>query len=219
MEWLVQRLLDLLLALLPYAFAFLVIYVFRKRIADVLIPRVQSVKVGTFEITFLKETIQKIAAQRLHSQPLSDADAASPLLRARNIAAVLHGARLLWIDDQPESNVAEVKLLGALGITVDTAITSAEARQMLSQFSYNGIISDIQRGGSLTEGITFLASLRETRLFRYTIFYVNNIDATRPLPPGAFAITNRPDQLLHLLMDLLERERWSHVALTHQPTV
>jgi hypothetical protein len=47
MEWIVQRLLDLLLALLPYAFAFLVIYVFRRRIADVLIPRAQSVKVGT----------------------------------------------------------------------------------------------------------------------------------------------------------------------------
>jgi hypothetical protein len=32
------------------------------------------------------------------------------------------------------------------------------------------------------------------------------------LPPGGFAITNRPDHLLHYVIDVLERERWELVA-------
>jgi hypothetical protein len=29
----------------------------------------------------------------------------------------------------------------------------------------------------------------------------------RGTPPGAFGITNRPDELIHLVLDVLERER------------
>jgi hypothetical protein len=37
------------------------------------------------------------------------------------------------------------------------------------------------------------------------IFYVSVINQDKPLPPGAFGLTNRPDELLHLVIDALER--------------
>jgi CheY-like chemotaxis protein len=202
-----QFLSDILHPILPYAFAFLVIYLFKNQISKVLLPRIQSVKLGELEITFLKETVKKIAAGRVHKE-LSDEDASGPLLRANRISSILDGARLLWIDDKPDGNAGEAKLLRRLGITVDTAISSEEARQMLSKFHYDVILSDIDREGRSDEGLTFLASLIDTRLFRYTIFYVRRVDEDKPIPKGAFHITNQPDKLLHLIMDALERERW-----------
>ena len=34
---------------------------------------------------------------------------------------------------------------------------------------------------------------------------VCSVDPTRPVPVGAFGLTARPDELLHLVMDALER--------------
>jgi CheY-like chemotaxis protein len=202
---------DVLRVLLPYGFAFLVIYLFKNQISKVLLPRVQSVKLGELEITFLKEAVKKITAERVN-KTLSDEDATGPLLRANMISPVLDGARLLWIDDKPDGNTGEMELLRKLGITVDAAVASEEARQMLSKFHYDVIISDIDREGRSKEGLTFLESLIGTRLFRYTIFYVHHVDEDSPIPKGAFNITNQPDKLLHLIMDALERERWQALA-------
>jgi hypothetical protein len=203
-----QLLTDALSAILPYAFAFLVIYVFKNQISKVLLPRIQSMKLGELEISFLTEKVKKINVERTKNK-LSDEDASGPLLRANMISPVLDGARLLWIDNKPEGNAGEIKLLRRLGMTVDTAVTSEEARHMLSRFHYDVIISDLDREGRVDEGQTFLASLIDTRLFRYTIFYVTHVDEEKPIPTGAFNITNQPDKLLHLIMDALERERWS----------
>jgi len=37
------------------------------------------------------------------------------------------------------------------------------------------------------------------------VFYVGAFNRTEGIPPGAFAITNRPDELLHSVFDILER--------------
>ena len=198
---------EVLSALLPYAFAFLVIYLFKNQISKVLLPRLQSFKLGKLEIKFLGETVKKIAMERTNAE-LSDEDATGPLLRASMISVILDGARLLWIDDKPEGNAGETKLLRKLGVVVDTAVSSEDAREMLSKFHYDVIVSDVDREGRSDEGLTFLRSLIGTRLFRYTIFYVGHVDENKPIPVGAFNITNQPDKLLHLIMDALERERW-----------
>jgi CheY-like chemotaxis protein len=202
-----QYIKEIISALLPYGFAFLVIYLFKNQISKILLPRLQSLKLGNLEITFLGETVKKIAAKRTHKE-LSDEDATGPLLRASMISVILNGSRLLWIDDKPEGNAGEMKLLRKLGVVVDTAVSSEDAREMLSKFHYDVIVSDVDREGRSHEGLSFLQSLVGTRLFRYTIFYVGQVDEKQPIPVGAFNITNRPDKLLHLIMDALERERW-----------
>ena len=209
---LLKDLFDLFRPLFPYLLAFTVIYTFRNDISEVLLPRVQSLKFGNLEITFLKNSVKKIASKRANLE-LSDEDATSPFLRARGIAPILKGARLLWIDDNPENNENEARVLRKLGIEVDTAMTSAEARKMLSRFNYDAILSDIKREGKEYEGMTFLKSLVKSRLFRYTIFYeVELVHDKLPVTEEAFGITDRPDKLLHLVMDVLERERWELVG-------
>jgi len=37
------------------------------------------------------------------------------------------------------------------------------------------------------------------------IFYIGYPDPSKGVPPHAFGITHRPDELLHLIMDALER--------------
>ena len=39
------------------------------------------------------------------------------------------------------------------------------------------------------------------------IFYVGSLDKEKGTPPGAFGITNRPDELTHCVLDVLERVR------------
>jgi hypothetical protein len=39
------------------------------------------------------------------------------------------------------------------------------------------------------------------------IFYVGEFDPGRGLPPFAFGLTNRPDELLHLILDVLARRK------------
>jgi hypothetical protein len=35
------------------------------------------------------------------------------------------------------------------------------------------------------------------------VFYAGAIDPDRGIPPGAFGLTNRPDELYHLVMDVV----------------
>ena len=83
---------------------------------------------------------------------------------------------------------------------------------MLRQTHYDLVISDIAREGAADEGLRFLSAMRRPdngrpTIFRPTIFYVGLYDAAKGIPPYAFGITNSPDELLHYVMDVLERER------------
>jgi len=39
------------------------------------------------------------------------------------------------------------------------------------------------------------------------VFYIGDLDEDRGVPPGAFGITDRVEELLHLVLDALERRR------------
>ncbi len=52
--------------------------------------------------------------------------------RAERNREVLRGAQLLWVDDNPNNNYYEISLFSALGITVDTALTTEDALNMIS---------------------------------------------------------------------------------------
>jgi CheY-like chemotaxis protein len=115
------------------------------------------------------------------------------------------GARLLWIDDLPDNNRIEIKLLESAGARVDIQVTSAGAQSAISQVTYDVILSDVDREGDNTAGLKFAAELAQTRNSPPVIFYTGV--AQKPVPPFAFGITDRPDELVHLILDLLARAR------------
>lgn len=80
------------------------------------------------------------------------------------------GSRILWIDDRPETIIAERRLFRALGAEVVPVISSEAAEEMLSRDSdFDLIISDVQRHGEsykfndgvpIHEGVNFIVKLR-----------------------------------------------------------
>jgi CheY-like chemotaxis protein len=133
-------------------------------------------------------------------------DLSSALRRARQVSQVLDGAHLLWIDDCPENNTWERELLSAFGCEVTNVESTRSALACLAQRSYDVILSDIDREGRPDEGVRILPDIASRSSGAPIVFYVGRLsNDTRP--SGAFGITNHPNELLHLLLDSLERSR------------
>jgi len=129
----------------------------------------------------------------------------SALRRARLVSEALSGARVLWVDDHPENNAWERATLRALGVHITSVETTRSALACLSQESFDVIVSDIARGGSPEEGVQALPALRQVTPSTAVIFYTGVLKPGSDRPPSAFGITNRPDELMHLILDVLER--------------
>jgi CheY-like chemotaxis protein len=125
--------------------------------------------------------------------------------RASVVQQLLEGARVLWIDDHPGNNLYERTALAAVGVTVDLAVSTGEAIHIASALSPDVVISDIARDGDPVGGLAGLTTLRQRGLTAPFVFYTGKVDPTKATPPGAFAITERPDSLLHYVFDLLDR--------------
>jgi hypothetical protein len=153
-----------------------------------------------------REALQKVAAEPVVQERLRAlVGQAAVLRRAQLVEPALRGARILWIDDRPEGNVWEYDCLTALGTLVKTVETTRSAVACLEREPYDLVISDAEREGRPAKGIEDLPSLQVRDRPTPVILYVT--DLKPGVPPGAFGITARPDELLHLCMDALERSR------------
>ncbi len=136
-----------------------------------------------------------------HEDPLL-----APVLRRVGARAErLRGVRVLWIDDHPRGVAHERRMLEALGMKVVAVESSQRAFELLDRSQPELVISDVARGPVEDEGIRVLPALRALAPSARVIFYVNELDEEAPVPAGAFGITNDPDELLHLVMDAVER--------------
>jgi hypothetical protein len=124
--------------------------------------------------------------------------------RAARNYEVLSGASILWVDDDPLSVQREQELLQNLGVKrIDTATTTEEATAMNAKSSYQVVISDMDRIESPKAGEELLASVGPEG--PPVIIYLLNYKPELGVPDGAFGITNRPDELVDLVLDALER--------------
>jgi CheY-like chemotaxis protein len=130
----------------------------------------------------------------------------SALRRARRLASGLARTRILWVDDHPENNVWERRALESLGVTFLTVERTETAEASLTTGSFQMIISDIRRDSGRDDGLSGLSRLSAAAPGIRTVFYVGALD-TAGTPPGAFGITNDPEELFHLILDIVERVR------------
>jgi CheY-like chemotaxis protein len=191
----------------------------RSRLSDL-----TGLKVGMsgVEATFLVQELEKaeIAAAANAPSPTSEAAQTAPpseplrqsrderslvIRRAERNEDVLRGARLLWVDDYPRNNEHLITILESLGVEVSIALDTDEALGMITRRRFDLIISDLGRGGDRTAGINLLRALQEEGRHPSFIFYAARV--LDPVPPGAFGSAALPDQLLHLVLDALERVR------------
>jgi CheY-like chemotaxis protein len=167
-----------------------------------LMKRVDKISIAGVELQ-LREDLEAVATARGQSIPGDELGKA-----ARRLAVSsrwVSGARLLWVDDEPDGIVQESGLFEQAGAHVTRVLSSAEAFDKLNRKNYDLVLSDIKRNGDNTAGTTFANKLAARQNPPPLIFYVGTVE--KPWPEDAFGITNRPDELVHLVLDSLARSR------------
>lgn len=205
----VVALIETLPAILAIVGVMLLAIMFKKPIEQRIIPRLSGLKAFGVEISLLKDSLDKV---KLASEvSVSEGDKWSALKRAQHVWPVIRGARILWADDQPQRNKQLIEILLSFGATVDKALDTNEALTLLRRHQYDMVISDIERQQDEDAGSKMVSEMVARGIYRWTIFYVVR-DSLPDVPRYGFNITNRPDHLLHFVMDVLERERWSNYS-------
>lgn len=183
-------------------FAVVVLAIFYRPIRDDLIPRLSSLKLPFgLELT-LRERVSEAA--RKQKVTVSEEDKDRIVRRLERSATLLKGARILWVDDQPENNTQEVSLLATFGARIEQVTTNAEALRRLQSNGFDVVISDQEREGRRDAGEALVQS---TGGRPWTILYIGDVDENRPTPAHVFCVTDRPHQLVHFVLDALERQR------------
>jgi hypothetical protein len=196
---------DLLIPLLPQLLglvllAAILLLLGRKRILTAL-RRIKKVGFAGVEIE-LAEELDAAAANKKTSLTSRQASRTVRLLEEN--AAILSCARLLWVDDNLENNLREMKILRRLCVQIDIAQSTEDARQALRRGIYDIVISDMGRGADPRAGDQMGGALREAPLPGTLIYYVGEEQSP---PLGAFGLTTRPDELFQLIVEALKRRR------------
>ncbi|MEM1048199.1 MAG: hypothetical protein AAGL24_18765 [Pseudomonadota bacterium] len=153
--------------------------------------------------------------------------------RGARIAQISQGKRILWVDNKhPVQNLSERKALEEFGIIVDLANKTSEALKFLEIYDYTVVITDLNRedsgSGNDTDppgdcdskkkdrngyefknaGCALLNAMGEKygNKTPRTIVYSASSDIAIGMPPFARGMTNRADELFHLIFDAIERQ-------------
>jgi CheY-like chemotaxis protein len=127
--------------------------------------------------------------------------------RAERMSPLLPGARVLIVNDVPAEMQHVVRILRDLRLEVTVATTTETGIALLGSNSFDVVVSDMRRGGEFDAGIQLIREMRGRGLDCPTILTPGRFEPERGTPPYAFGITNRVDELLNLLFDVLERAR------------
>lgn len=200
----IVQIISTLPALLWFVFFVIIFTMFYKRIREDLFPRINKVAMFGVDIAFVGQELDR-GIEESNAQ-VSQQERSQVLRRAQGLAPILRGASLLWVDDNPENNRTEQRILRTLGIKIDEARSTDAGLKMLSQSSYDALISDMNRNIP-DAGLQLLKEARERGYKLPVIFYTGYADPTRGTPPYALGIADQPAELLHYVFDALERQR------------
>ena len=200
------------------ALAFFVVFVFRKPIVSELLPRLSGVSVGGVEMSFVERSMAEAAGAANRSNMVASTvekrhvevtkrDRECALERLTRAAHLLKGRRILWLDDSVANNRLERDLLTTFGVKIEQVQDNDAAFGALEPDGggYDLILSDIDRPKGEPTGLDFLERYRGRGWGIPVIFYISMVDEEEPVPLGAFGLTNRPDELVHLVIDALAR--------------
>lgn len=212
----VVELIKLIPAILWFLLVVILVILFYRPIRYELVPNLSGLKVMGVSLSFLQESLNSAIdlAEKTYKKgnvdvTISEADKKRVLSRVQKHLDIFKNANILWIDDRPENNQNETKMFRQLNVDIQTALDSETAFKMIKKNKYDVILSDMARGDDNIAGLRFLEKYREHSDRVPLIFYVGLPDPDKGVPPQAFGITYRPDELLHLVLDALERKKYS----------
>lgn len=163
--------------------------------------RATKIGVAGLEIE-LKSEVE--AAGQAKSMSIGGPEAARAARRLAAASDLLSGSRLLWVDDLLNNNSREIETLRAMNVAIDLAESTEEARGRLRAGAYDLVLSDMTRGSENQAGLELVPLAASAVSKPFLIYYVGT---QVPVPPGAFGLTTRPDDLFHLIVDALSRRR------------
>ncbi|WP_346838750.1 winged helix-turn-helix domain-containing protein [Microbulbifer sp. SAOS-129_SWC] len=116
--------------------------------------------------------------------------------------------RILWVDDNPQNNLAERRFLEGQGIAVYGATNSEDALALLSMYRYDAVISDMGRGREGLAGLKLLEQMRargiHTPFFLYTIL-TSKAQQSLLRERGGQGVAVTPDALYGLVLPVIEK--------------
>jgi CheY-like chemotaxis protein len=172
-----------------------------------LLSRVTRFKGVGIEAEFSVKTLT--SAISAHNVVVGEYDKYGAIKRLQAVAPLLRDAQILWVDDNPESTRNERALVEYYGARNTTVISSRDAERELHNNVFVMMITDIEREGNATEGLEFVDRMvQKGIMYPRSIAYVATDQKAKPRPANLFAITNRPDELMQYVCDVIERERF-----------
>jgi CheY-like chemotaxis protein len=205
--------------LLWVVLAFYVLWLLRQPLAAA-VPRLAGFEAFGVKLALAGGTALDAAIELAQKHPdwpveVTAADRKAALDRANANRVLFEGAEILWVDDRPSNNRNEARMLRSFGALITFAATTEEALRALQtgadqHQAFDIILSDISRdmpAADPTAGLTMLPRLRGIGFHQPVIYYIGRPSSEAGVPAGAFGVTNRPDQLLQLVIDALARVR------------
>ena len=194
-----------IIAIVPLTLAFVVVgwvaLTHRKAVAAML---ERASKVGVAGVFELELDTQSIKEAR-EDAPLTDEQATALDRRIAKSKDLVAGSRILWVDDSPLNNRMERKYLRSAGVTVVNATTTEQALVELEKFDFDIVFTDILRPHDPRAGLDMVSAMRAAYHRQPVIAYVGYVDPSRGTPPELFGMADRPDELINLYLDALER--------------
>jgi CheY-like chemotaxis protein len=205
------KLIDAIPALAWVAFALVVYLTLRRPMLERVLPRLSQFKGLGLEITLTEELLRQAteATEPADGQAtrVTPDERRGVLRRLDHATDYLSGGRVLWVDDHPEYNQYIIRLLRQVGMRVDLAHDTDEALVALRRSEYDIVLSDIRRGDDFDAGLRMPQTFREHHITVPVVIFTGNFDSTRGVDPMIFAGTNRIDDLVNYVIDLMERAR------------
>jgi CheY-like chemotaxis protein len=147
---------------------------------------------------------------RIGATPAEDTKIDTTVRRAGALAETSGPARILWVDDRPENNTREVNAMTTLGMHVMTCLSTDEALERLARSDFDVVISDMSRPPDREAAYTLLRAMRDAGHTTPFIIYAGAVSQEHRQEAeqlGALGITNRPQELLDLVLQAVEARR------------
>ncbi|MFB7446501.1 response regulator [Streptomyces mirabilis] len=182
-----------------------VYFTLRGTLIQRLVPRLTALRALGVEVELAADLLDR--AQDESQSTVTATARRTALGRLEHAADVLQGGQILWVDDRPQGNVPLVELFRAAGMHVDVTLSTEEATPLFRRRPYDIIVSDIDRDGDQQAGIKMLRVLEQYRIDVPVLIYTGRFDPERGIDRRIFAATTAPVELVHYVIDLMERAR------------
>lgn len=128
--------------------------------------------------------------------------------RLEYAATFLDGGRILWVDDNADNNASLVEIFERAGMSVCTARSTDAGLAELRHGRFDLIITDMARDNDQAAGFRLADRLvaQGTRL--PIILFALYFDPAQGVHPDLFAYTTSYYELIHLVIDVMERLRF-----------